>query len=236
MSMMSSIEFVIATDELDDAVSEDCAEPIIDGLSLVDAVKRAERRPIMWAGLRPAELFEQLRGASQFGRQVGERVALLRCACGHRDCSELTAVVKQSGDTMVWESFKAPRFPDETYAQVGPFTFPRADYQAALDHPRHARSPDRDVRVLQALADGEPEDPNEWLQSAYVEADWPADGDHLAALLDGLRARRRSGNPIGEAEAYRWARDLGFHEGTCGTVVGLVRAANAPGSPPIADS
>lgn len=234
--MMSKIEFVVATDELGDAVKEDCAEPVIDGLSLVDAVKRAERRPIMWAGLRPVELFDQLRGASRSGRQVGERLAVLRCSCGHRDCSELTAVVKQSGDSVVWESFKAPRFPEEMYAQLGPFTFPRADYQDALDHPRHAQSPARDVRVLQALSDGEPEDPSEWLQLAYVEADWPAAGDHLAALLNGLRARRRSGNPIGEAKAYRWARGLGFHEGTCGTVVGLVRAANAPDTPTAADS
>ena len=233
---MSTIEFVIATDELGDAVSEDCAEPIIDGLSLVDAVKRAERRPSSWVGLRPQELLDELRGASRFGRQVGERVAVLRCSCGRRDCSELTAVVKLSGGSMVWESFKAPGLPDEMYAQLGPFRFPRADYQHALDHPRQAQSPVRDGRVLQALSDDEPEDPCEWLQLAYAETDWPAASAHLAALLNGLRARRRSGNPIGEAEAYRWARDLGFHEGTCGIVVGSVRAANAPDTPSAAHS
>lgn len=233
---MSTIEFVVAADELDGAFCEECVEPIIDGVSLVDAVKRAERRPIVWAGLRPAELFDQLRGVSRPARQIGERVAVLRCSCGHRDCSELTAVVRQSGDSVVWESFKAPSSPEERYAELGPFVFPRAGYEYALGHPRHAPSPIRDVRVLQALADGEPEDPLEWLQLAYAEADWPAAGDHLVALLDGLRARRRSGNPISEAEAYRWARDRGFHEGTCGTVVGLVRAANATATPTAADS
>jgi hypothetical protein len=232
---VDTIEFVIANVELGGAYDEECVEPVINGLSLVDVVKQAERRPIVWAGLAPGDLLEPLAAALKFSRAVGDRVALLRCCCGHRDCSEVTAEVHASAETVTWEAFKAPGLPAETYATLGPYEFLRSEYEGALSNPRHADVPVRDRTVVEALARGEPEDAREWLRLAYAEADWPAAGEELPTLLAGLQARVRAGNPITEAEAYRWAREMGWHEGTSGTIVGLVRAANAvatsPGAP-----
>src|SRR5436853_2985372 len=100
---MNQVEFVIAKDWLDDAFSEECVEPLIDRLSLVDIVKRAERRPIVWAGLRPDELLGPLRLTLRDSRAVGDRLAVLRCCCGSRSCSEITAKVRGSADSVTWQ-------------------------------------------------------------------------------------------------------------------------------------
>ena len=55
---------------------------------------------------------------------------------------------------------------------------------------------------------------------------------HLAALLTGLRARKRSGNPIGEDEAYRWARELGSRrEAQCTGTSSIGSRRNAADAP-----
>lgn len=224
---MDTIEFVIAEDQLGDAFLEECIEPVINGLSLVDAVKEAERRPIVWSGLEPSDLLTPLSSAVSYSRAVGDRVALLRSCCGHRDCAEVTAEIHATRESVTWQAFRAPGMPAEIYAGLGPYEFARSDLDRALANPRRADAPVRDRTVLEALARGEPDDAREWLQHAYAEADWPAASQDLAALLAGLRARHHAGNPITEGEAYLWARELGWHEGTSGIIVGLVRAANA---------
>jgi hypothetical protein len=227
---VDTIEFVIADVELGGAYVEECIEPVINGLSLADAVKQVEQRPLAWAGLAPSELLEPLAGALKFSRAVGDRVALLRCCCGHRDCSEVTAELHASRESVTWQAFKAPGLPPETYTTLGPYEFLRSDYERALANPRRADAPVRDRTALEALARGEPDDAGGWLQQAYTEADWPAASEELPALIAGLQARCRAGNPVTEGEAYRWARDMGWHEGTSGIIVGLVRAANVAGT------
>jgi hypothetical protein len=223
---MDTIEFVITVEAVSDGFDEDRIEPVINGVSLVDLAKRAEQRPAVWIGLRSEELLGPLRTCLAISRQIGDRVAVLRCGCGHRDCAEITAEVVSTADQVTWGAFRNPQRRPEAFADLDAFTFPRSVYQDALSNPRRAGAPVRDLRVLAALSRGEPVSARDWLQLAYVEADWPAASEALPRLLEGLRKRSRAGNPVLESEAYAWARELGWHEGTIGTIVGLVRAAN----------
>lgn len=58
-------------------------------------------------------------------------VAVLGCTCGVTDCWPLLVRITREADTVVWSDFRQPRrsWPHEG---LGPFTFGRAQYEAAL--------------------------------------------------------------------------------------------------------
>jgi hypothetical protein len=57
---------------------------------------------------------------------------LLGCNCGVPECSPLTARVTMADTTVAWSEFGNPNFPSWTLDQLGPFTFDRRQYEAAL--------------------------------------------------------------------------------------------------------
>jgi len=72
--------------------------------------------------------------ASRRGRPIRRRLALLACDdCGGQGCWPLTAVVTSSPTEVTWSGFGNPHRPTWDYRGLGPFTFDRAAYGAALE-------------------------------------------------------------------------------------------------------
>lgn len=59
------------------------------------------------------------------------RVAVLGCTCGVSECWPLLAYVTRTADTVVWSGFRQPNR-SWTHAGLGPFTFGREQYEAAV--------------------------------------------------------------------------------------------------------
>ena len=127
--LVDRIEFVVASDDLG-VGKQECAEPVINGKSLVDILKRAERKPIGYAGLKPEELFSALRRPEQ-----SMDVQVLRCICGDDLCSWARVEVDIRADEIVWRNFRASRAEATAYAGIGPYLFSRSEYQRALAKP-----------------------------------------------------------------------------------------------------
>jgi len=70
--------------------------------------------------------------------------ALLGCECGERGCWPLVADVLVGQQSVVWRNFRQPRrlAPDHwDYDGLGPFTFDREAYVAALSSPWRRSTP-----------------------------------------------------------------------------------------------
>ena len=63
---------------------------------------------------------------------VNGRVTLLRCACGEAGCWPLVARIEIEDETVRWSNFAQPHRPSWKYDSLGPFTFDRREYEAAL--------------------------------------------------------------------------------------------------------
>lgn len=120
--------------------------PYIDGVSLVERARRveagpakADRQPDLagsYAGLvvgeaRWQDWYSGVRPQVWFGD--GDS-CLLGCLCGDTGCWPLTAKITVGGDTVVWESFRTGHRAWDL-AALGPFTFSRRAYDAALALP-----------------------------------------------------------------------------------------------------
>lgn len=64
------------------------------------------------------------------------RVPLLVCECGEAGCWPLMATVDVTGDTVIWRDFRQPHRKGWSYGGLGPFTFERSQYFAALEWAR----------------------------------------------------------------------------------------------------
>jgi hypothetical protein len=218
---MDRLEIVVAEDELGLGV-QDCAEPIINGESLVDILKRAEREPIGYAGLSPHALVRTLRQPEGVATLL-----VLGCICGCDGCSWVRVRVETGPDEVVWHAVGTSGADASVYAAVGPYRFSRAEYERALAAPRRAEAPVRDRSALARLARGLPADHREWLQDLYVETQGdPFDDENMPMALAGLRVFAASGDPISDHTATAWARDV-YQDFPAGLVVGVIRTARA---------
>ena len=148
---MAAIEFRLREEEL--GIGEVITvTPYIDGISLVELARRVEEAPAnadgqpdlagSYAGLVVSS--PTRRGESHWqdwysgvdpqpGFGNGDS-CLLGCNCGDTDCWPLAAKITIGSDTVVWDSFRTVR-PTWDLAALGPFTFTRHDYDAALASP-----------------------------------------------------------------------------------------------------
>ncbi|MFD8753691.1 hypothetical protein ACFV0O_22350 [Kitasatospora sp. NPDC059577] len=77
--------------------------------------------------------------------------AVLGCPCGIWECWPLLTRITATADTVTWSAFRQPRRPAWGDLAVGPFVFPRTDYERSLAHAvHHAEDP------LTALPPAEP--------------------------------------------------------------------------------
>ena len=121
-------------------------ELLIDGESLIEAVRRYER-PMAEAeghpGLAAAYVWpvppaRQLATLRQGAADADDKRALLECACGEPGCWPLLATVTVGSAQVIWSGFEQPhRRADSAgghwdYGGFGPFVFERAAYDAAL--------------------------------------------------------------------------------------------------------
>ena len=59
------------------------------------------------------------------------RVAVLGCECGETGCWPLFARITRTAETVVWNDFDGP-VTGAAYERLGPFTFAREPYEAAI--------------------------------------------------------------------------------------------------------
>lgn len=196
-----------------------CAEPIINGESLVDCLKRAERKPIGYAGLSPQRLSDAL------VRLRSEDVQILGCTCGDSKCAWAIVHVKVGSDEVVWDRVRASCAEVDVYAGIGPYRFARDAYEKALAAPRRLNAPIRDRSGLERLASGIPADHRMWLEQLYVETgEGPGSDENMGIARAGLGVFLAAGEPMSDATAASWARNVGFLENNVETVVSFVRA------------
>ncbi|HST64214.1 MAG TPA: hypothetical protein VLM05_03405 [Mycobacteriales bacterium] len=142
---MAAIEFRLRTEALGigDVTT---VTPYVDGVSLVELARRvesgparADRQPDLagaYAGLvvGDARWQDWYSGADpQVWFGDGDS-CLLGCTCGETGCWPLTATVTVGPDTVVWDHFRTGHRRWDL-AALGPFTFSRAAYDAALTSP-----------------------------------------------------------------------------------------------------
>lgn len=136
--------------------------------------------------------------------------------------------VEVGPDEVVWRDFLATGADAAVYADMGPYRFAHGDYERALADPVRLDAPVRDRSALSSLAAGVPREHCEWLELLYIESGGDAFvGENAPTALAGLRAFAQAGNPMPDATAAKWARDVGFLENNVATVVNFVRAARA---------
>jgi hypothetical protein len=79
------IEFVVARDALGMGTFE-CAEPVVNGESLIDIIRRVEEREALgyagYAGLVPSRLFAALRHRLTAPEAAACSAQVLGCTCG----------------------------------------------------------------------------------------------------------------------------------------------------------
>lgn len=122
----------------------------VNGEDLLDLVKHEEepharsdpRRRVAggYAGLPPARVLPPSRhflGQSEFDWPVDGKTILFGCDCGVPECSPLMAHVTLTDHTVTWSEFGNPNRPLWTLDQLGPFTFDRSQYEAALYGAQH---------------------------------------------------------------------------------------------------
>jgi hypothetical protein len=127
---LDSIEFVVGEVDLGNGVQE-CAEPVINGESLVDTLARVEGR-LGYAGLAPEDLSRVLNRVESEGK-----AQILRCTCGDNLCSSAHVTVEIQPDEVVWHSlWGSHRASADAHAALGPWRFSRAAYETALAEPR----------------------------------------------------------------------------------------------------
>jgi hypothetical protein len=83
---------------------------------------------------RPSGIWAVLEAAQSAGR-----VPLLVCECGEAGCWPLMATLEITNESVVWRNFRQPHRASWDYKKLGPFTFARTQYLAALGRARSAR-------------------------------------------------------------------------------------------------
>lgn len=139
---MDRIEFAIATEDLPMGI-DDCAEPRLNGRSLVELVREVEERQPLGAGgyagiaadILLTDLLELLAYAHEDGGRQGAKV--LGCSCGDFECSWVSLNIITTPETVTWDYVVGSRFArtPEVYAPIGTFVFDRRRYEHALRTP-----------------------------------------------------------------------------------------------------
>lgn len=136
--VLHTIEFEVSRN----ADDETQLEPVVDGTPLRDLVGTFEREhgyePAgSYAGL-VAELFsygdlgKYMTGRERKLRSRARHAWLLGCECGGVGCWPLEARIGVTDATITWSRFRQPHRPKWKYEGFGPFTFERAQYEAAI--------------------------------------------------------------------------------------------------------
>lgn len=117
--------------------------PVVDGVSLVERVTGFETA----RGYEPAGGYDGIvPGSFRFGdlstyylgQQGAEqwpppgRAWLLGCSCGEVCCWPLEAEVVADARRVVWQDFRQPHRSGRDYTGLGPFTYHRPAYDAAV--------------------------------------------------------------------------------------------------------
>ncbi|MEA2412825.1 MAG: hypothetical protein QOC77_3386 [Thermoleophilaceae bacterium] len=126
---MDRIEFVVA--DFDTPSGDPVrADPVLNGVRLVDMLNRAAGRDVVLVGLPP----EHLKRCAQalHGAPEPERLQVLGCGCGDTQCDSASVEVVTAAGAVVWRHVRANRKPADAWAGIGPFQFDRADYEAAI--------------------------------------------------------------------------------------------------------
>jgi hypothetical protein len=122
----------------------------VNGEDLLDLVREAEepyaqvdrQRHVAGAylGLQPGWVLPPSRhflGEPEADEAIPEgKTILLGCNCGVPECSPLVARVTLTEDTVTWSELGNPNFPSWVLDQLGPFTFNKTQYEAALNDAR----------------------------------------------------------------------------------------------------
>lgn len=124
----------------------DAVDVFVDGGNLVDLAREVElpfaardRNHHLagdYVGLPPEAVYAPSR------RLLGEpedrwddwegRISLLGCGCGSVGCWPLQAKIMARNDVVVWDDFVQPHRRRWRHEALGPFTFDRSEYEAAL--------------------------------------------------------------------------------------------------------
>lgn len=214
---MHHIEFVIAPGEFG-AGPREAVEPIIDGVSVIDIIKRADGE-IAFAGLAPpAAYIEQWQTALERGE--AERMEVLGCPCGYAECSHVAVNSRVVGDLVIWSDFWATCRPagapgPRAYDEIGQFEFSKRQYADALRAATHLLAPIRETHDQDALAAGIPGDPTQWLHQMTMAfgRDFltPYEPEPTTAVvIAGLRSLRDHGAPVTDNAVRAWARGRRF--------------------------
>jgi hypothetical protein len=126
---MDRIDFVVA--DFDTPSGDPVrADPLVNGMRLVELLNRASGRDVVLVGLPPGQLkrcAQALRDAPE-----PERLQVLGCGCGDTQCAAASIEVVTEDDVVVWRHVHASPEPPDTWAEVGPFRFDRDAYEAAI--------------------------------------------------------------------------------------------------------
>lgn len=212
---MHRIEFVVAPDAFGPGEVLEAVEPVIDGRSLIDVVKRADG-VIAFAGLTPPERYVGV-WRSAIERDHVDRMPVLGCGCGWAECSHVAVRCSVGPHLVVWSDFTATLRPSsapapDSYPELGRYEFGRRQYEDALATLAHRPSPIRDAPDYESLAAGVPGDPAGWLREATMAFGrdflWSGQPERTRAVIaDGLRALRARGSPVTENDIRTWAGD-----------------------------
>jgi hypothetical protein len=111
---------------------------LLDGREFIDSVARAEREEgaaelagsYLGLSAREIDWSRHLLGRAPEPTRAG-RTLLLGCICSVYDCWPLYARITVGADMVTWSDF-AHGHRDWAYLGLGPFTFERAQYEAAI--------------------------------------------------------------------------------------------------------
>ncbi len=127
-------------------------EPFVDGVALSGLAATYEREHSYepaggYGGLVPdhfnfGDLSRYLIGDHQHQSPRRGHLWLLGCQCGEVGCWPLEATITATSEAVTWTAFRQPHRPERTYEGLGPFTFERGQYDAAI------------AEALEALRDG----------------------------------------------------------------------------------
>ncbi|WP_439661616.1 hypothetical protein ACSHWB_08950 [Lentzea sp. HUAS TT2] len=108
-----------------DVMHENVVVPLIDGVPLTEWLELYDDPS--FSGVRKDDL-----DAKPF--QPGKAQLVLGCDCGVASCGPLVARIRAGKDkkAIIWDEFRRPHRNGRVYDELGPFTFDREQYEAAL--------------------------------------------------------------------------------------------------------
>jgi len=225
---VQAIEFVIAEDDFGMGVQSG-VEPVVDGVSLVDVVKRVDGE-ISYAGLvPPAEFLAVWRRAMDHEDEC--RVPVLGCVCGLSECSSVTAAMQVTPDAVLWSEFRASPSDGRGrasvgYSEFGSLQFDRAQFKAALGAPVVRDAPLRERADLEALSAAMPDDHDAWLREmtmSFGRDFFFTPDEALQVVAAAMQSFESRGRAIPEQAVRAWAEDRRFSDDAVNEILSRFR-------------